>query len=113
LLCYHGTTSKALLQLFPEIGLEKKRFMTDPGKKNRGRGGSVLIGIPVNMQWQYPQKRRTFFEKFALLRAFDPLVPSNWYSISLESILEQKVFTHSKIEIKNIHIIIIKIKINF
>lgn len=63
-----------MLQLFPEIGLEKHQFSTDP----------------LKVQWQNPQKRRAFFEKFAQERQFDPLIPSNWYPVSLDTILEQK-----------------------
>lgn len=36
--------------------------------------------------------RRRFFVDYAKKMEFDPYVPQNWYSVSLKSVLQQKVF---------------------
>eukprot|EP00026_Physarum_polycephalum_P002270 Phypoly_transcript_02276.p1 GENE.Phypoly_transcript_02276~~Phypoly_transcript_02276.p1 ORF type:complete len:794 (+),score=74.23 Phypoly_transcript_02276:119-2500(+) len=70
-LWYHSNSvSKALLDLFPEIGLDKLRLK------------STILWNAVN--------RRKFFEDFAKSHAFDPLLASNWYSHSQKHIAQQK-----------------------
>lgn len=36
-------------------------------------------------------ERRVFFEKFAKEKGFDPLIPENWYKVTLGDFLKQKV----------------------
>jgi len=57
---YHGrSVAQALLDLFPDIGLQKSRF----GRK-----------------WADRSRRRKFFENYAKDQKFDPLHAENWYS---------------------------------
>lgn len=42
--------------------------------------------------WENSVNRKSFFDEFAVNHGFDPLVPSNWYSISRELILQQNVY---------------------
>jgi len=63
-LSYHGgTLKKSLLELFPDIGLEKAKFNA------YGR-------------WVNPSNRREFFDNYAKENGFDALFPENWYSQS-------------------------------
>ena len=44
-----------------------------------------------NDYWSEPKNRRAFFMNIAAIMKFDPLVPSNWYSISKSTIKSYKV----------------------
>eukprot|EP00026_Physarum_polycephalum_P003234 Phypoly_transcript_03244.p1 GENE.Phypoly_transcript_03244~~Phypoly_transcript_03244.p1 ORF type:complete len:742 (+),score=88.29 Phypoly_transcript_03244:221-2446(+) len=66
---YHGdSVSKALMDLFPNIGLDIYRF----------RG-------PLSF-WSDPANRRKFFENYAKENNFDPLQPHAWYAQPLSKI---------------------------
>jgi hypothetical protein len=41
--------------------------------------------------WQDATHRREFFDKLASKKGFDPLIPDNWYSLSKETIINEKV----------------------
>eukprot|EP00026_Physarum_polycephalum_P000178 Phypoly_transcript_00178.p1 GENE.Phypoly_transcript_00178~~Phypoly_transcript_00178.p1 ORF type:complete len:1068 (-),score=137.60 Phypoly_transcript_00178:3031-5769(-) len=72
ILFYHKTIAQALLDLFPEIGLDKRTLWA--------------------AAWYLPSNRRKFFESYATKQQFDQLLPSNWYSQSKELMLaEQKI----------------------
>jgi len=59
--------------VFPDIGLAKNKFPVLP-----------------RYYWFGPQHRRRFFEDFAKAKGFDPLVPKNWYTVSIDTILQTK-----------------------
>jgi len=65
---YKGSFVKALMHLYPTIGLVKEEF-----SKPRSH-------------WQNAINRRKFFEDFAHSKGFDPLIPENWYAIPMEQI---------------------------
>eukprot|EP00026_Physarum_polycephalum_P001621 Phypoly_transcript_01623.p1 GENE.Phypoly_transcript_01623~~Phypoly_transcript_01623.p1 ORF type:complete len:1048 (-),score=160.89 Phypoly_transcript_01623:116-2998(-) len=65
---YHGTLPDALIDLFPNIGLEKSRFLN-------------------LYAWHKQENRKRFFETYAKAHNFDPKIPDNWYSRSREDIL--------------------------
>eukprot|EP00026_Physarum_polycephalum_P001627 Phypoly_transcript_01629.p1 GENE.Phypoly_transcript_01629~~Phypoly_transcript_01629.p1 ORF type:complete len:1030 (-),score=139.53 Phypoly_transcript_01629:75-3164(-) len=70
---YYGhSVSKALIDCFPEIGLEAEKF------------GWVLP------DWKEPKNRRAFFEKYAAENGFDPLSPASWYAQQRENIMSSK-----------------------
>lgn len=78
---YSGNISNALLQIFPNIGLDISRF---------GKSHSTFLAplLPIFNHlfvefWQHPMNRRKFFEKYAKANKFDPLVAENWYSAHL------------------------------
>jgi len=66
-----GSLSKALLDLFPGIGLDKSEL-----KSSR--------------RWTDAGNRRKFFENYAKQCGFDPLLAENWYSESLLKIKSMK-----------------------
>ena len=47
--------------------------------------------ILIGNHWVKIENRRHFFDHFAAVNKFDPLVPANWYSISRERFLRAKV----------------------
>jgi hypothetical protein len=51
-----GSVTRALMELFPDVCFDKN--------------------ITLNKAAQ----RRKFFENYATVRAFDPLIPENWYN---------------------------------
>lgn len=82
---HNNNHRRAILQLFPNIGLEDSR----------------------EFMWGNPKDRREFFDKFAKeIKRFDPLIAENWYDASLTEICSQKV----NIIFRNILFIIFLIK---
>eukprot|EP00026_Physarum_polycephalum_P002930 Phypoly_transcript_02939.p1 GENE.Phypoly_transcript_02939~~Phypoly_transcript_02939.p1 ORF type:complete len:825 (+),score=95.05 Phypoly_transcript_02939:89-2563(+) len=66
---YGGSQQAALLDLFPNIGLERTKF---------SRASRTY--------WEDMNNRRTFFDELAMKKGLDPLIPETWYQISLVNI---------------------------
>eukprot|EP00026_Physarum_polycephalum_P001926 Phypoly_transcript_01929.p1 GENE.Phypoly_transcript_01929~~Phypoly_transcript_01929.p1 ORF type:complete len:592 (+),score=74.28 Phypoly_transcript_01929:633-2408(+) len=78
---YQFSFVKALLSVFPEIGLEESKFHAQPRKF-----------------WQSMNARRQVLNEFAQQQGFDPLVAQNWYSISRDFMKSDEVSQiHKKI----------------
>ena len=76
MLRYHKSSiERALLDLFPNIGLEVSGFMKDGHK-----------GV---------EKSKIAFAKYAKARAFDASDPENWYAQPRQSIMSIKVYAPS------------------
>jgi len=72
-IAYHGQSlSRALMDLFPDIGLEKTKFRAH------------------KFTWDSSESRRKFFEKYAFTSGFDPLHPDGWYAQSTSSFVAMK-----------------------
>jgi hypothetical protein len=83
---YHNySISRALIELFPNIGLKKEKFHSKPNHFS-----FLYYFINFYIAWN-PQNSRQFFEKYAKDHGFDPLIPKNWYSVSYRSILSKVV----------------------
>eukprot|EP00026_Physarum_polycephalum_P002695 Phypoly_transcript_02703.p1 GENE.Phypoly_transcript_02703~~Phypoly_transcript_02703.p1 ORF type:complete len:811 (+),score=66.41 Phypoly_transcript_02703:184-2616(+) len=68
-LSHHShSITRALLDLFPEIGLDPSQFRLQ--------------------QISSIEHRRKFFEKYAAAKGFDPLIPNNWYSQPRDKIVK-------------------------
>eukprot|EP00026_Physarum_polycephalum_P002350 Phypoly_transcript_02356.p1 GENE.Phypoly_transcript_02356~~Phypoly_transcript_02356.p1 ORF type:complete len:908 (+),score=118.97 Phypoly_transcript_02356:113-2836(+) len=63
---YGGKLSDCLMQLYPDIGLQKSRFN--------------LLSY-----WQYSENRRAVLVHFAKVHGFDPLVAENWYQKTMDN----------------------------
>lgn len=51
-----------------------------------------FLNFYLGSYWQSQENKRNLFEVFAKQRGFDPLVPSNWYPLSIKKdLLPQKV----------------------
>eukprot|EP00026_Physarum_polycephalum_P001744 Phypoly_transcript_01746.p1 GENE.Phypoly_transcript_01746~~Phypoly_transcript_01746.p1 ORF type:complete len:627 (-),score=117.38 Phypoly_transcript_01746:106-1986(-) len=73
-LAYHsGDLVKALQDLFPDLKLDSSKFYQVPSKF-----------------WQDAANRRKFFVNFAETHKFDPLIPTNWYTVSKEKFMSTK-----------------------
>lgn len=90
---YSGSVSKALLDSFPDIGLEKEKLRT------RCMHYSLLIMfiillfiIIIIAEWYQVENRRAFFVNYANNNRFDHLNPINWYEQPVEKILANEVF---------------------
>lgn len=54
--------------------------------------GSLVTALrQVYPQLKVKSRKRMFFEEFAQKKGFDPLVPKNWYSVTHNDILKEKV----------------------
>ena len=107
-----GSVIKALIHLFPDIGLDETKFVTFPSMYISFIShffslpahilpsqtslvplsliSSYLIWTSENY-WQDPAKRKQFFIWFAKKKGFNHSVAENWYSITTASILPYKV----------------------
>ena len=87
------------MELFPEIGLELLKF-----DRARCMISFILFYLLFLFyfvlfltcsfavsQWRVTENRRAFFENFAKKRNFDPLIPSNWYLVSYDEVVSEKV----------------------
>eukprot|EP00026_Physarum_polycephalum_P003756 Phypoly_transcript_03770.p1 GENE.Phypoly_transcript_03770~~Phypoly_transcript_03770.p1 ORF type:complete len:759 (+),score=109.95 Phypoly_transcript_03770:66-2279(+) len=73
-LAHHGYSMvQALLDLFPDIGLDQSNFAAPPRKHK------VDLGY-----------RRRLYEDFARKQGFDPLIAENWYSVSYKDLRDAK-----------------------
>eukprot|EP00026_Physarum_polycephalum_P002504 Phypoly_transcript_02511.p1 GENE.Phypoly_transcript_02511~~Phypoly_transcript_02511.p1 ORF type:complete len:789 (+),score=87.01 Phypoly_transcript_02511:70-2436(+) len=71
MLHYNRSLSKALTNVFPNIGLQKAKFND-------------------RFVWSNEENRRKFFERYAKVNGFDPLVVENWLPYSTEQIKASK-----------------------
>jgi hypothetical protein len=96
---YNGSVSSALLDSFPNIGLDDSKFHTV-------RRMLFFLSLPIfsspsplllitqtGHHWKLESNRRHFFEQLAEKNHFDPLNPINWYSFPTHEILEQVFFS--------------------
>eukprot|EP00026_Physarum_polycephalum_P001049 Phypoly_transcript_01050.p1 GENE.Phypoly_transcript_01050~~Phypoly_transcript_01050.p1 ORF type:complete len:906 (+),score=142.25 Phypoly_transcript_01050:476-3193(+) len=67
-----GGIVNTLVNLFPDIGLEVSKFRV------------------IRKSWESVKDRRKWFDRFAKLHKFDPLKPSNWYKMKLDTIFAIK-----------------------
>eukprot|EP00026_Physarum_polycephalum_P002219 Phypoly_transcript_02224.p1 GENE.Phypoly_transcript_02224~~Phypoly_transcript_02224.p1 ORF type:complete len:937 (+),score=116.21 Phypoly_transcript_02224:57-2867(+) len=74
--CYQRKYVSALMDLFPELDLNPSKF----------------ANIPVG-HWEEMANRRKLFIEIARERGFDPLVPSNWYPVSYNSLINVRGVT--------------------
>lgn len=90
---FKGGYVKALLYLFPNIGLDETKFVsvqsnTLPPSSPPHTHTSLLS---VGKFWKDIKNRQQFFIEFANNNDFDPFEPANWYSISTTQIYNTKV----------------------
>eukprot|EP00026_Physarum_polycephalum_P003023 Phypoly_transcript_03032.p1 GENE.Phypoly_transcript_03032~~Phypoly_transcript_03032.p1 ORF type:complete len:830 (+),score=97.20 Phypoly_transcript_03032:47-2536(+) len=72
-LAYMGGYCKAVMHLYPDIGLDRNKFQQYP-----------------NSYWLDATNRRKFFVEFAKQNGFDPLVAEHWYAFSKMDVLQSK-----------------------
>jgi signal peptidase I len=70
-----GGYVRALLKMFPEIGLDPVKFYQY---------------YNFRQHWQEVENRRKWFVFFASERKFDPLLAENWYNITSEKLVDSK-----------------------
>lgn len=51
----------------------------------------IKLLLIILVMWREEENRKKFFEWYAKKNEFDPLVPDNWYRVSIESIMSFKV----------------------
>jgi hypothetical protein len=59
-------------------------------KKKKKKKKSIIYFFPVGY-WSSPQNRRLFFIRYAEKHGFDPLIASNWYSLSFTHLRKERV----------------------
>jgi hypothetical protein len=80
---YNGSYVKALIDIYPELLLQKERFSHYTGLQ---RLNSICLPIFLihfsDADWTNSMKRREFFDNLATVNHFNPLDAGKWYSIS-------------------------------
>jgi len=69
---FNGNFTNAVMNIFPNIGLDRKKFQLRKKKTYD------------------VEARRAFFDEFAKENGFDPLLPANWSGISKDRVLAKK-----------------------
>jgi hypothetical protein len=87
---YDGSIAKALVHLFPEIGVDIEKF---PVPRMNFYSYFITSNIYSNLgeHWNTVQNRKDLFLKFATVHGFDPLVPEKWYEAPATGIHKYKV----------------------
>ena len=90
---HEGSISKALMDLFPDIGLEEPLLQAHKSIFLVYFFLCICFAFFVSFfnillaVWKSAENRRNFFEKYAKKKGFDPLDPEPWYNQSKEDIL--------------------------
>lgn len=90
----YGNIPNALASLFPDIGIDKNKFLMLKVPRNYKIVSICLFLLIFSIlarYWKKPENRRKFFVDYANKNNFDPLVPSNWYSIKVDDVSAEKV----------------------
>eukprot|EP00026_Physarum_polycephalum_P001681 Phypoly_transcript_01683.p1 GENE.Phypoly_transcript_01683~~Phypoly_transcript_01683.p1 ORF type:complete len:579 (-),score=69.05 Phypoly_transcript_01683:50-1786(-) len=107
---YGGSLKRGLLDMFPDIGLEESKFASRHNFKVRRRkmmpGTQKYPKIRIDLEdvfpdlksvpvghWKSVENRRAVFIAVAQRQKFDPLVASNWYSVSHSSLRHLSIIT--------------------
>ena len=105
---YNGSAIRALLDVFPDIGLDQTKFTIVPRKLLSSTSPSLsspllsfsllLISFFVILSksdhyWKNVDNRRNFFIEVARSKGFDALVAQSWYSkANRTALLTERVF---------------------
>eukprot|EP00026_Physarum_polycephalum_P006545 Phypoly_transcript_06593.p1 GENE.Phypoly_transcript_06593~~Phypoly_transcript_06593.p1 ORF type:complete len:538 (+),score=63.89 Phypoly_transcript_06593:122-1735(+) len=72
---YDDSVSSAVIDAYPELNISPSDFHCAQGETN---------------YWTFSENRKQFFDSFAKARKFDPTVPENWYSISVNDVIDMQ-----------------------
>lgn len=72
---------RAVMELYPDIGLQKDSFSHTPSMLSNYFQSIYMLPAAL---WTTKSSRRSFFDKLAQKKNFDPLIPGNWYSRTRE-----------------------------
>lgn len=97
---YQGNYVEALVQNFPQLRLDATKFSIPSIILTFSY--CALLTFDTGSYWLEKANQKWFFEKFAEKWKFNPLVPQNWYSITLPAINAQQVHSslHSLLLLK-------------
>lgn len=84
---YNSSVVNALLDTYPDIGLEVSEFEKKPSMSHDLLRTALII--VTGGYWDDEKNRKQFFDKFASKMGFDPLHPENWYTVTAENITEE------------------------
>jgi hypothetical protein len=84
---YKGNITKALISIFPDIGLDKSILRSRKLQKTFAELFSSLAGF-----WGNLTRQKKFFENYAKENGFDSQDPQNWYTQAERKIMATKVF---------------------
>lgn len=98
---YGGSISKALVDLFPDIGLQKNKLANLHSGRNSGlvnytntitTAGAEQTCTPIRRNFFNNKfRRKQLFEQYAAENGFDPFIPANWYNQSRRKVMAHQV----------------------
>ena len=92
---YDGDLVNALMDVYPEIGLEKAKFLHQSRMSLFFSSSFIFFYfnslLALGSTWQDETQRRLFFEQFALLNDFDHTNKENWYHLPRAKLKSFKV----------------------
>lgn len=89
---FNGSVVRALAHVYPDLDLQDSQFDKMSSKSALSFAlYFVYLYCCLGNYWLSANNRRTFFDNIAKRKGFDPLVPSNWYSLKRGNVLNEKV----------------------
>lgn len=85
---YKGSIEDALMDLYPNIGMDRQLFSTALGNSLPFVSS---FNAHIDKHFHSAENRTAFFDEFAKNRGFDPLLADKWSTISKAEIMEEKV----------------------
>lgn len=89
---YTGSLVKALVHAYPEIGFNENKFPFVSSRQLLIVIIDEMTNCTLEYYWQDKSNRRKLLEEYAVSKKFDPLIPTNWYSITFRDLLKFKVW---------------------
>jgi hypothetical protein len=86
-----GNLARALVEMFPNIGLVPKKLVHLASALPSTPHPFCCIYLLAGNYWDDPKRRRKFFIEFAKEKGFNPLVAENWYSVPPSEIKSRTV----------------------
>jgi hypothetical protein len=87
---YGGSIGNALKDIYPTVQWHEPNFY-----RMSFLPPAVLFILCLNTYtgnyWHNPLNRRSFFDSYARAMGFDPLIASNWYSVTTAAVLRHPV----------------------
>lgn len=88
---HNWSVVKALIDLFPNIGLDHSKFGNIQSMFSFNTPINDVTDLNMAEFWATTENRRKLFENYAKEQGFDPLIPKNWHNININSLLTVKV----------------------
>ena len=94
MLRYYKNLPSALTELYPQLAWDVSKFQgiaPPPPLLYFLKFFQFILFTAGGKDWRIPAVRRSFFDAVARELGIDPLVPSNWFPVSIDTVMHHKV----------------------